>query len=108
LKRTIPKIEQDVDLMVCWMNQKKLLPGTKYIIRHTTKETKCIVKELVYKLDINTLHRVENAADLGLNDIGRIKIRTAQPLFFDSYRKIRATGCIILIDEQTKRSEYLA
>jgi sulfate adenylyltransferase subunit 1 len=103
-EENIPEIEQDLDLMICWMNNKKLQPGKKYIVRHTTKETKCIVKEIVYKLDINTLHRIQGATELGLNDIGRIKIRTAQPLFFDSYRKNRATGCLILIDEHTNET----
>ena len=78
--------------------------GKKYIIRHTSKETKCVVKELLYKLDINTLHRKENAKELGLNEIGRIKIRTAKPLFFDRYKDNRATGSLILIDEQTNET----
>ena len=95
---------QDLDIMVCWMNKKKLRPGTKYVVRHTTKETKCIVKEITYKLDVNTLHRIQDANELGLNDIGRIKLRAAQPLFFDSYRKNRATGSLILIDENTNET----
>jgi len=103
-EQNLPIISQDLDVMVCWMNNKKLRPGKKYVIRHTTKETKCIVKEITYKLDINTLHRIENSSELGLNDIGRIKLRTAQPLFFDSYRKNRATGSLILIDENTNET----
>jgi len=103
-ENNIPKISQDIDMMVCWMNKKKLHPNTKYVVRHTTKETKCIVKEIKYKLDINTLHRIQDAKELGLNDIGRIKIRTAQPLFFDSYRKNRSTGSLILIDEKTNET----
>jgi len=103
-EQNLPTISQDLDIMVCWMNNKKLRPGKKYAIRHTTKETKAIVKEITYKLDINTLHRIEGATELGLNDIGRIKLRTAQPLFFDSYRKNRATGSLILIDENTNET----
>jgi sulfate adenylyltransferase subunit 1 len=103
-EQNVPIISQDIDIMICWMNQKKLQPGNKYIVRHTTKETKCIVQEITYKLDINTLHRQEGANELGLNDIGRIKIRTAQPLFYDSYRKNRATGSLILIDELTNET----
>lgn len=103
-ENNIPIISQDIDLMICWMNKKKMQPGGKYILRHTTKETKCIVKELIYKLNINTLHRIENSEDLGLNEIGRVKIRTAQPLFYDRYKDNRATGCIILIDEQTNET----
>ncbi len=103
-ENNVPIIGQDIDLMVCWMNKKKLQLGKKYIVRHTTNETKCIVKELLYKLDINTLHRVENAEDLKLNEIGRIKIRTAKPLFYDEYKENRATGCIIIIDPNTNET----
>jgi len=103
-ENNIPTISQDIDLMVCWMNKKKLHPNSKYVVRHTTKETKCIVKEINYKIDINTLHRIQDAKELGLNDIGRIRIRTAQPLFYDSYRKNRATGSLILIDETTNET----
>lgn len=103
-ENNLPEISQDIDLMVCWMNKKKLHPGNKYVLRHTTKETKCIVKEITYKININTLHRIQDVKDLGLNDIGRIKIRTAKPLYFDSYRKNRATGSLILIDEQTNET----
>jgi len=103
-EQNVPTISQDLDIMICWMNQKKLHPGTKYVVRNTTKETKCIVKEITYKLDINTLHRIEGAKELGLNEMGRIKLRTAQPLFYDSYRKNRATGSIVLIDELTNET----
>ena len=103
-ENNIPTISQDLDVMICWMNQKTMTPGNKYIIRHTVKETKCIIREITYKLDINTLHRIEDATELGLNDIGRVRIRTAQPLFYDKYRENRATGCIILIDEHTNET----
>jgi sulfate adenylyltransferase subunit 1 len=86
------------------MNTKPLTPGTRYIIRHTTKETKGIIKELQYKIDINTLHRIRKVTDLELNEIGRISIHTAQPLFYDSYQHNRATGSIILIDEKTNET----
>jgi sulfate adenylyltransferase subunit 1 len=103
-ENNIPTISQDIDLMICWMNKKKLQVGNKYIVRHTTNETKCLVKEILYKLDINTLHRIEDAKTLGLNEIGRIKIRTAKPLFYDKYKDNRATGCMILIDEHTNET----
>lgn len=103
-ENNLPVISQDIDLMVCWMNKKKLQVGNKYIIRHTTNETKCLVKELLYKLDINTLHRIENTKTLHLNEIGRIKIRTAKPLFYDQYKDNRSTGCMILIDENTNET----
>jgi len=103
-ENNVPTISKELDVIICWMNTKKLFPKNKYILRHTTKETKCIVKELKYKLDINTLHRLENATELGLNDIGRITLRTARPLFFDSYRRNRVTGSLILIDEATNET----
>ena len=99
-----PKVGQDVDLMICWLNEKKLQLNGKYTIRHTTKEARCIVKDIRYKVNINTLHRIEDDKSIGLNDIGRIQIRTTQPLFFDSYRKNRSTGSIILIDEFTNET----
>ncbi len=103
-ENNVPIIGQDIDLMICWMNKKKLELNKKYIVRHTTRETKCLVKDLLYKLDINTLHRIENAKDLKLNEIGRIKIRTAKPLFYDEYKENRATGCLILIDPHTNET----
>jgi sulfate adenylyltransferase subunit 1 len=99
-----PKIGQDIDLMICWLNEKKLQPNGKYSIRHTTKEAKCIVKDVKYKVNINTLHRIEDDKTIGLNDIGRIQIRTTSPLFYDSYQKNRSTGSIILIDEFTNET----
>ncbi len=103
-ENNLPTESQDVDLMVCWMNQQNMQRGKKYTVRHTTRETKCIVKEILYKLDINSLHRIESAEELKLNEIGRIRIRTAQPLLFDKYQDNRATGCLILIDEHTNET----
>jgi sulfate adenylyltransferase subunit 1 len=100
----VPTISKELDVTICWMNTKKLRPKNTYILRHTTKETKCIVKELKYKLDINTLHRLEDATELGLNEIGRITVKTAQPLFFDSYRRNKVMGSLILIDEATNET----
>ncbi len=99
-----PQNSQDVELMICWLNEKKLVPNGKYVIRHTTKEARCIVKEVRYKMNINTLHRVEDDTTIGLNDIGRILIRTTSPLFYDSYTKNRFTGSVILIDEFTNET----
>lgn len=99
-----PFIDHSLDFMVCWMNVKPLVPGTRYIVRHTTKETKGIVKEIQYKIDINTLHRLPDTSQLGLNEIGRITMHTAQPLFYDSYQHNRVTGSIILIDEKTNET----
>lgn len=99
-----PHVGQDIDMMVCWMNEKKLVPNGKYAIRHTTKEARCIIKDVRYKVDINSLHRNEQDKEIGMNDIGRILIRTTVPLFFDSYRKNRITGSVILIDEGTNET----
>ena len=99
-----PTIEQDIDVMICWMNEKKMIPKGKYTIRHTSQTARCIIKEVMYKMDINTLHRMEDEKEIGLNDIGRITIRTTKPLFFDSYRRNRNTGSIILVDEATNET----
>ena len=94
-----PEGTQDVELMLCWLNPKALVPRGKYVIRHTTQETRCMVKEVLYKVDINTLHRIEDDINLGMNDIGRVRLRTTKPLFTDSYRDNRNTGSVILVDE---------
>lgn len=96
-----PEAAQEIDVMMCWLNKKALQPNGKYIIKHTTNEAKCIVKEVLYKVDINTLEKHPDEDNIEMNDIGRVKIKTAKPLFFDSYRKNRNTGSIILIDPFT-------
>ena len=100
----VPQQGQDIELMVCWMSPKKLQLNGKYSIKHTTKNARCIIKEVYYKVDINNLHRVEDDLEIGMNDIGRIKIRTTEPLFYDSYRKNRTTGSLIIIDEFTNET----
>ncbi len=99
-----PHSDQDIDLMLCWMNTRPTSLNSKYYVRHTTREVRGVLKEIQYKLDINTLQRIENADQLVMNDIARVKIRTAQPLFFDSYRKNRITGSLILVDEATNET----
>jgi bifunctional enzyme CysN/CysC len=97
-----PQVTQDVDAMVCWMSDERpLTPRGKLIIKHTTRTAKAMVKELQYRLDVNTLHRHEDAERLGLNEIGRVRLRVTQPLFADDYARNRATGGFILIDEAT-------
>jgi sulfate adenylyltransferase subunit 1 len=96
-----PEASQDVEAMVCWFSQKPMETRGKYLLRHTTKETKAIVQELRYQVDIETLHKKEGTSALGMNDIGRIALRTAAPLFYDSYRRNRLTGSFILIDPGT-------
>jgi sulfate adenylyltransferase subunit 1 len=97
-----PVPTQDIDAMICWFDSDKKLSGSgKFILRHTTKEVKAIVTEICYKVDINTLHKVEDDLVFGLNDIGRIKVRTSAPLIADSYKSNRITGSFVLIDELT-------
>ncbi|MEZ7843837.1 MAG: GTP-binding protein [Opitutales bacterium] len=96
-----PEPTQDIDAMVCWFDSKPLVGSGKYILRHTTKEVKAIVTEVCYKVNINTLHKVEDDITLNLNDIGRIKVRTSAPLIADSYKSNRITGSFVLIDELT-------
>jgi bifunctional enzyme CysN/CysC len=99
-----PTVAQDLDAMVCWMDDEPLRPGQKYAVKHTTRTTRAMVKDLQYRLDINSLHRDGEADRLGLNDVGRIRLRTTQPLFFDEYGRNRNTGGFVLIDEATNRT----
>ncbi|PRX50163.1 adenylylsulfate kinase /sulfate adenylyltransferase subunit 1 [Prauserella shujinwangii] len=95
-----PHIASDVDAMVCWFSETgTLTPGSRYLVQHTTRSVKAQVSELDYRLDVNTLHRDENAAALTLNEIGRIRLRTHEPLLFDPYKRNRHTGSFILVDE---------
>lgn len=103
-KNNKPTVEQNIDLMICWMHEKKMMIGGKYTIRHTSQTARCVIKEVNYKMDINTLHRLEDDKEISMNDIGRITIRTTKPLFFDSYRRNRNTGSIILVDEATNET----
>jgi len=99
-----PDVTQDLELMVCWMNQRKLKAHEKLILKHTTKDCQAMVKEIQYKVDVNTLHRIENISEIGMNDIARLVIRTAQPVFKDAYRRNRQTGSVILIDPNTNET----
>jgi sulfate adenylyltransferase subunit 1 len=99
-----PEVAQDIDVMLCWMNQRPVSLQSKFYLRHTTLEARSVLKEIQYKLDINTLQRIEGANQLAMNDIARVKLRTAQPLSFDSYRKNRITGSLILVDEGTNET----
>ena len=93
-----PKQGQDIEAMICWFSNTNLNPRGKFVIRHTTKETKAIVQGISYKVDINTLRKEEDTTSFSLNEIGRVSIRTAAPLFYDSYNQNRQTGSFILID----------
>lgn len=92
---------QDIDLMLCWLGEKPLVRGGKYAIKHTTCDLRCVIKEVKYKIEINTLEKNFSDKQIGLNDIGCISVRTTKPLFYDSYRQNRFTGSLILIDETT-------
>jgi bifunctional enzyme CysN/CysC len=100
-----PAVAQDVEAMICWMDETApLRVGGKYAIKHTTRTARTVVRGLQYRLDVNTLHRDEDAAELRLNEIGRVKLRTTVPLLADEYRRNRTTGGFILIDEGTNRT----
>jgi len=99
-----PFITQDLELMICWMNQKKLQLGVKYHLRHTTRDVKCMVSQVMGKMDINTLEEHPEDLEVGLNDIAKIRIKTTKPLFFDPYKVNRTTGSVILIDEGTNET----
>src|SRR5216683_2270705 len=97
-----PPATQDVEAMVCWMTDAvTLTPRDRLIVKHTTRTVKAIVRDLHYRLDVNTLHRHEGAGDLSLNEIGRVTLRMTHPLFCDPYTRNRQTGGIILVDEAT-------
>ncbi|WP_285571223.1 sulfate adenylyltransferase subunit CysN [Actinoallomurus iriomotensis] len=97
-----PQVTQDVEAMICWMSDERTLtPRTKLVIKHTTRTARAMVRDLHYRLDVNTLHRHEDAERLELNEIGRVTLRVTQPLFADAYGRNRATGGFILIDEAT-------
>ncbi len=96
-----PKISQNIEVMLCWLSSENLNLQKKYILRHTTKETKCEIKRIRYKVDINTLNKKSKQVTLGLNDIGRVQIGTNTALYYDSYNRNRQTGSIIIIDAET-------
>jgi bifunctional enzyme CysN/CysC/sulfate adenylyltransferase subunit 1 len=96
-----PKPSQDIDAMVCWMTNQPLRPRQKLAIKHTTRSGRALIKSLQYRLDVNSLHRDQEATELGLNEIGRVQLRTTVPLLCDPYAKNRTTGSFILVDEAT-------
>ena len=100
-ENNVPEVSQDIDVMICWLNKTSLKSNGKYAVKHTSRDARCIIKEVVYRININTLHRDQEDKEIKMNDIGRIKIRTTQPLFFDKYNRNRITGSIIFIDEAT-------
>jgi sulfate adenylyltransferase subunit 1 len=99
-----PEVTQDIEVMVCWFNETPLQLRGKYTLMHTTSEARCVVKDIRYKMNINTLSRDQEDRRIGINDIARVALRTTKPLFVDAYRKNRATGSIIMIDENTNET----
>ena len=99
--KNAPQPSQDIDAMVCWMTTAPLKPRQKLAIKHTTRTARALVKDIQYRLDVNTLHRDQETKELGVNEIGRVQLRTTVPLLCDSYSKNRSTGSFILIDEAT-------
>lgn len=96
-----PTVGQDLDAMVAWMTDRTVAAGDFLNLKHTARWVRAVVREVHYRLDVNTLHRDEGAASLGLNEVGRLSLRVTQPLYFDSYRRNRQTGSFILADEAT-------
>lgn len=100
----LPESSQEFDVMLCWLDDQPARPKAKYIIMHANNEQKAMIKDVIYKVDINTLERKSEDKGLAMNDIGRVTIRTTQPLMIDAYRKNRITGSVILVDEGTKNT----
>ena len=94
----LPKIEQELEVLVCWMGDKPLKSGSKYLIQNNTTQVKGIVKDIEYKLDVNTLEKQE-VEQVSLNEIVKLKLKTAKPLAYDSYKDLASNGGIIFIDE---------
>lgn len=100
----IPSISQDLNLMVCWFNEKPLREGGRYLVKMNSNETGCIVKTVNYRMNINTLEKDNQNLNVAMNDIANISVRTAKPVFFDSYKQNNITGSMILIDEGTNET----
>jgi sulfate adenylyltransferase subunit 1 len=96
-----PSVTQDAEAMICWMSERPLRQGNFYRIKQTTRNARARVQDLKYRLDVNTLHRDTSSSSVGLNDIARVSLRTTVPICVDEYRRNRATGSFILVDETT-------
>jgi sulfate adenylyltransferase subunit 1 len=100
----LPESSQDIDVMLCWFNERPLQPGGKYALKHTSRDARCMIKEVKYRMDISTLRKAEGDPTIRMNDIGRVQLRTTVPLHVDKYQRNRYTGSIILIDEGTNET----
>jgi sulfate adenylyltransferase subunit 1 len=99
-----PEVTQEIDVMICWLHPKPPVPRAKYYVQHTSREARTIIKEVTYKMNINTLEHITENLEIQMNEIARVRLRTTQPLFVDSYSKNRFTGSLILIDEATNET----
>ncbi|MDC0614604.1 sulfate adenylyltransferase subunit CysN [Schleiferiaceae bacterium] len=99
-----PEAQQDLDVMLCWLNATPPRPRAKYVLKQTTADARAMITEITYKMDINTLHRLEEDKDIKMNDIARVKIRSTKPIFADEYNQNRVTGSLILVDETTNET----
>lgn len=97
----IPQSKQDLDVELCWLAQDPMIPSKRYLIKHTTKEVRTIVKEVLYKIDVNTLGRIDEKSPLQMNEIARVKLRSSEPLQADTFVKNKTTGSIIVVDPDT-------
>jgi sulfate adenylyltransferase subunit 1 len=100
----LPKSSQDIEMMICWFHEKPMVLGGKYTIKHTTNDLRCVIRDVKYIIDVNTLEHNKENKSVGLNDIAKILIKTTKPLHYDSYTKNRKTGSVILIDEATNNT----
>jgi len=99
-----PSAAQDIEVMLCWLNNNPAKSRAKYTIKHTSNDQKAMIKEVIYKFDINTLERQTEDKELKMNDISKVKIRTTKPIMVDPYRENRTTGSIILVDDDTNET----
>ncbi|WP_367397768.1 sulfate adenylyltransferase subunit CysN [Flammeovirga sp. EKP202] len=99
-----PQQTQDLDVMLCWMDEQPPRPRAKYILKHTTNEARCMIKDIKYKMNINTLSRIEGDKTLHMNDIARVQLRTTKAMLWDPYKSNRITGSLILVDEATNNT----
>jgi len=96
-----PVVSQELEVLLCWMDTKPLKAGNKYLLKHNSRRVKAVVREIEYRLDVNSLRKEDEVETVGLNEIVRVKLKTASPLAFDSYQELRVNGGAILIDEHS-------
>jgi bifunctional enzyme CysN/CysC len=103
-KNNLPQVSGYIEAMICWMDEQPLSMRESYILKHTTRSVRAFVSRILYKNDVDTMHRERGVETLALNEIGRVEIRTALPIFFDPYKVNHGTGSFILIDPLTNNT----